>query len=63
MNGIEQIIERLKENQEIAQKFFEIGTSVLSILNFNDFLERLLTEIRDKLKIPYVWISLIDKTT
>jgi len=62
MNSIEQIIERLKENQEIAQKFFEIETSVLSILNFKDFFERLLTEIQDKLKIPYVWISLIDKS-
>ncbi len=62
MNNIEQIIERLKENQEIAQKFFEIETSVLSILNFKDFFERLLTEIQDKLKIPYVWISLIDKS-
>ncbi len=62
MNSIEQIIERLKENQEIAQKFFEIETSVLSILNFKDFLEKLLTEIQNKLKIPYVWISLIDKS-
>jgi transcriptional regulator with GAF, ATPase, and Fis domain len=62
MNSIDQIIERLKENQEIAQKFFEIETSVLSILNFKDFLEKLLTEIKNKLKIPYVWISLIDKS-
>ena len=62
MNSIEQIIERLKENQQIAQKFFEIETSVLSILNFKDFFERLLAEIQDRLNIPYVWISLIDKS-
>ena len=62
MNDVEQLIEMLKKNQEIAQKFFEIETSVLSILNFKDFLEKLLTEIQEKRDIPYVWISLIDKS-
>jgi len=62
MSDTEQLIETLRKNQEIAQKFFEIETSVLSILNFKDFLERLLTEIQDKRDIPYVWISMIDKS-
>jgi len=62
MNDMEQIIDTLKKNQEIAQKFFEIEASVLSILNFKDFLERLLTEIQSKREIPYVWISLIDSS-
>lgn len=62
MSKIKEIIETLNQNQEIAQKFFEIETSVLSILNFKDFLERLLTEIQDKMEIPYVWISLIEKS-
>jgi len=60
MKDMEKIIETLGKNQEIAQKFFEIETSVLSILNFRDFLEKLLTEIQNKRNIPYVWISLID---
>ena len=62
MSDTGQLIETLRKNQEIAQKFFEIETSVLSILNFKDFLERLLTEIKDKREIPYVWISMIDKS-
>jgi diguanylate cyclase (GGDEF)-like protein len=62
MNNVEQIIGTLKKNQEIAQKFFEIEASVLSILNFKDFLERLLTEIQNKRGLPYVWISLIDSS-
>lgn len=62
MNDMEQIIKTLKNNEEIARKFFEIETSVLSILNFKDFLEILLTEIQDKRDIPYVWISLIDSS-
>jgi diguanylate cyclase (GGDEF)-like protein len=60
MNDLEKILAALEKNQEIAQKFFEIETSVLSILNFRDFLEKLLTEIQKKRNIPYVWISLIE---
>ena len=61
MNHLEKIIETLKKNQEIARAFFEIEASVLSVLNFRDFLERLLNEIREKRHIPYVWISLTEK--
>jgi hypothetical protein len=61
MNHLEKIIETLKKNQEIARAFFEIEASVLSVLNFRDFLERLLNEIREKRHIPYVWISLTQK--
>lgn len=62
MNSNEEVFETLKRNDEIAKRFFEIETSILSILNFKDFLERLLTEIHDKRDIPYVWISLIVKS-
>jgi uncharacterized protein YigA (DUF484 family) len=62
MGKIKEIIETLNQNQEIAKKFFEIETSILSILNFKDFLERLLTEIQDKMDIPYVWMSLIEES-
>ncbi|MCG8686056.1 MAG: sensor domain-containing diguanylate cyclase [Desulfobacterales bacterium] len=53
------LIDRLKKNEEIAKKFNEIEVSILSILNFNDFFERLLCEISDKFSIPYIWISII----
>lgn len=62
MSKIKEIIETLNQNQEIARKFFEIETSILSILNFKDFLERLLTEIQEKMEIPYVWLALIEKS-
>ncbi|MGZ3580361.1 MAG: sensor domain-containing diguanylate cyclase [Syntrophales bacterium] len=62
MSKVKEIIETFNQNQEIAQKFFEIETSVLSILNFKDFLERLLTEIQDKMEMPYVWMSLIEES-
>ncbi len=62
MSSSEDIFETLKRNHEIAEKFFEIEASIVSILNFKDFLEKLLTEIHDKRDIPYVWVSLIDNT-
>ncbi|MBW1721705.1 MAG: sensor domain-containing diguanylate cyclase [Deltaproteobacteria bacterium] len=55
------IIERLEYNEDISQRFFEVEVSILSTLNFADFFERLLTEIKEKFDIPYVWLSLIDE--
>lgn len=54
---------RLKENEKIAQKFNEIEISILTILNFQDFLERLLFEISDKFSIGYIWISIIQESS
>ncbi|MEH0022808.1 MAG: sensor domain-containing diguanylate cyclase [Desulfobacter sp.] len=56
------LIDRLKKNEEIAKKFNEIEISILSILNFHDFFERLLCEISDKFSIPYIWISIIEES-
>jgi diguanylate cyclase (GGDEF)-like protein len=62
MTKIAALLERLKENEEIAQKFHEIETSILSILNFRDLFEVLLTEIQEKFRVPYTWISFIAKS-
>ncbi|MDO9529289.1 MAG: sensor domain-containing diguanylate cyclase [Syntrophales bacterium] len=62
MSDIKKILETLRTNQDIAQNFFEIELSILSILNFKDLFERLLTEIKEKFEIPYVWISIIDNS-
>jgi diguanylate cyclase (GGDEF)-like protein len=62
MYQIDEILERLRLNEEIAQKFFEVEVRILSTLHFTDLFERLLTEIRDKFSIPYVWISLGDES-
>jgi diguanylate cyclase (GGDEF)-like protein len=59
---LESILERIRDNEEIARKFFEIEVSILSILDFEGLFERLLSEIREKFGIPCVWISLIDKS-
>lgn len=56
------LLQRLKENENTARKFNEIEISILTILNFQDFLERLLFEIRDKFSIGYIWISVIEES-
>ena len=56
---IEELLARVQENEEIAQKFFEVEMSVLSTLNFQDFFAELLTKIREKFVVPYVWVSMI----
>jgi diguanylate cyclase (GGDEF)-like protein len=56
---LEDLLARVKENEEIAQKFFEVEMSVLSTLNFNEFFEELLREIKEKFGVPYVWLSMI----
>ncbi len=62
MADLKEILEILKINQEISRKFFEIETNILSILNFKDLFKTLLTEIQEKMGVPFVWISMIDKS-
>ncbi len=50
---------RLKENEEIAAKFFEVQTCVLSTLSFEDFFDVLLGTMREKFEVPFCWLSII----
>jgi len=56
---IEELLARVEGNEELAQKFFDVEMSVLATLNFQDFFAELLTKIRDKFMVPYVWMSMI----
>lgn len=62
MTDLSAIMERLKQNEEITRKFHEIETRILSILDFKDLFEVLLTQIRENFKVPYVWLSMIEKS-
>jgi len=57
------ILERLKQNEIIARKFHETEISILTILNFQDFIEKLLFEISSKFSVPYTWISIIEESS
>ncbi len=57
------VLERLKNNEIIARKFHEIEISILTILNFQDFIEQLLSEISSKFSIPFAWISIIEESS
>ncbi len=61
MHDIKKITERLRKNEIIARNFFKIEKSILTILNFTDLFSVLLNEIKDRFKVPYAWISMIEK--
>jgi len=56
------LIERFRENEDLARKFHEVESRILSVLNFRDFFERLLLEISSIFDIPLVWFSLLEET-
>lgn len=53
------VLARLEANEQVAKKFHHIEISVLTILNFQDFFEQLLTKVGQTFQIPHVWISII----
>ena len=58
----ESLFRTLKHNEEIARKFREIEASILSILNFKDLCEKLLSEISGKFEVPLVWLSIVEES-
>ena len=56
------LIERFSENEDLARKFHEVESRILSVLNFRDFFEILLIEISNIFDIPLVWFSLLEET-
>jgi GAF domain-containing protein len=60
MDEIDALLETLEQNEAIEKKFFDVEVSILSILNFRDFFEKLLSEIKEKFLIPFVWVTFID---
>ncbi len=60
MDTIKALIERVKENDLVATRFHKVERDILSVLNFKDFFETLLTELVKTFSIPYVWISVVE---
>lgn len=56
------LFERLKHNEIVTRRFNEIENSILTILNFQDFIEKLLSEISNKFSVPYTWLSIIEES-
>jgi diguanylate cyclase (GGDEF)-like protein len=57
------IIQQLRETERLQQKFLALETRILSILNLQDFFEILLTEMGRIFNIPFVWLSVIKKSS
>ena len=59
-SDIKGLLQRIRENEETARKFFEVEASVLSTLDFEDFFRKLLSTIMNTFHVGYVWVTLID---
>lgn len=62
MTDLKAIMNVLRYNEEIARRFFEIEKRILRVLDFTDFFEVLLVEIRRQFKVPYAWITLSENS-
>lgn len=54
-----ELYDRLKKNEEISRKFYEVEKKILPILEFKNLFEVLLTEIRNQFNVSYVWLSMV----
>ncbi len=61
MNDSNQLLNILRENEIVATKFHDVESKILSVLNYRDFFEVLLSEIMVRFYLPFVWISLIEE--
>ena len=62
MTDLKTIMDILRHNEAIARRFFEIEKRILKVLDFTDFFEVLLAEIRRQFKVPYAWMTLIESS-
>jgi diguanylate cyclase (GGDEF)-like protein len=53
----------ISENEKIQRRFHELESKILSILNFQDFFEILLTGMENIFNVPYVWLSVIKRSS
>lgn len=60
MQTIEELIERVRLNEEIARKLFELEVQILNISRFSDYFEKLLTLVKETFRVEHVWITLTD---
>ncbi|MCZ2721147.1 GGDEF domain-containing protein [Marinomonas sp. 15G1-11] len=61
MHDIQQLIENVRQNEQIALKFFEIERCILSIGRCDQFVSTLTREVQKHFNVPYVWVNLINE--
>jgi diguanylate cyclase (GGDEF)-like protein len=63
MTDLKTITDILRHNEETARRFFEIEKKILTVLNYTDLFEILLSEIKRQFRVPHVWLSLINDSS
>lgn len=61
MTKIHVILERLRANEALAEKFHQVEIRILATLDLRDLFESLLKEIEAQFDLPYVWLSFSER--
>ncbi|GAB3480696.1 diguanylate cyclase [Marinomonas epiphytica] len=61
MHNIDELIDNVRRNEQIALKFFEIERCILSIGRCDQFVSTLTKEVQKQFNVPYVWVNLINE--
>lgn len=60
MADVNQLVERAKANELIAQNLFEIEVEIMNIARCTDFFDQLLLMVHEKFAVEHVWVTIVD---
>jgi diguanylate cyclase (GGDEF)-like protein len=60
MQDYDDLLQRVRENEEILRKFHLLESKILSVLNLKAFFENLLNEMMRIFHIPFVWVTVLE---
>jgi len=58
VSTVEELIKHARKNEEIASRLFDIEVQVMNLSHCGDFFEQLLTLVKEKFNLEFVWVSL-----
>ncbi|MBM6551485.1 diguanylate cyclase [Marinomonas ostreistagni] len=61
MHNIDELIDNVRHNEQIALKFFDIERCILAIGRCDQFVSTLTKEVQKQFNVPYVWVNLINE--
>lgn len=61
MHNINELIDNVRHNEQIALKFFDIERCILSIGRCDQFVSTLTKEVQKQFNVPFVWVNLISE--
>ncbi|TDO98214.1 sensor domain-containing diguanylate cyclase [Marinomonas balearica] len=61
MHDVDELINNVRHNEQIALRFFDIERCILSIGRCDQFVSTLTKEVQKQFSVPFVWVNLINE--